>query len=74
MPVYEYRCKNCNREFERFLKRSDKKVVCPHCGSEELEKLFSAFGMQVKGETSSSSTSSCTSCSATSCTSCSVKR
>ncbi len=42
MPIYEYRCRNCDHEFEELV-RSDQKVVCPACGADQqrLEKLIS---------------------------------
>lgn len=42
MPIYEYKCGKCERNFE-ILQRNNEKVVCPECGSKSLEKLFSVF-------------------------------
>lgn len=42
MPIYEYECEKCGKEFE-LLVRGDTKAVCPGCGSEKLRKRFSAF-------------------------------
>jgi putative FmdB family regulatory protein len=41
MPVYEYRCRDCDTTFE-VLVRGDNAVTCPHCGSPALNKLLSA--------------------------------
>jgi putative FmdB family regulatory protein len=41
MPIYEYRCRNCNATFE-ILVRAGTAVTCPHCGSSSLDKLISA--------------------------------
>lgn len=41
MPNYEYRCLSCRRRFDIFLKYEDygkKPVVCPRCGSSEVER------------------------------------
>lgn len=41
MPTYEYRCLDCRKRFEVFLKFSEygvKKVACPHCGSENIQR------------------------------------
>jgi putative FmdB family regulatory protein len=41
MPDYEYRCKACRRRFSVFLtykEYGEKKVVCPHCSSEQVER------------------------------------
>ncbi len=41
MPTYEYRCKNCEHEFELFQKMSDGvKRKCPECGKNSLERLI----------------------------------
>ena len=44
MPIYEYRCGSCRELFEALV-YSSTKVVCPECGSEELEKQFSSFAV-----------------------------
>lgn len=45
MPVYEYRCRRCGREFEIRASISEHskglKPVCPSCGSEDSERLIS---------------------------------
>lgn len=41
MPNYEYRCLNCRKKFEVFMAYSDygsRKVVCPHCQSENVQR------------------------------------
>ena len=45
MPIYEYRCQNCGKIFEKFRKMSDSDagVQCPYCLAEEVERLLSAF-------------------------------
>lgn len=40
MPLYEYACRECGREFE-VLVRGDEKPACPHCESRKLDKLLS---------------------------------
>ena len=41
MPIYEYRCCNCNGTSEALV-RADTPVSCPHCGSLSVDKLISA--------------------------------
>jgi putative FmdB family regulatory protein len=41
MPIYEYRCRNCDTDFE-VLVRDDRAVACPNCGSSSVDKLLSA--------------------------------
>lgn len=45
MPTYEYRCRGCGHEFERFQKISDPPVrTCPECGKRRVERLISKGG------------------------------
>ena len=50
MPIYEYRCKECDHEVEALQKLSDPPLVdCPACGKPALQKRVSAAGFQLKG-------------------------
>jgi putative FmdB family regulatory protein len=40
VPLFEYRCTPCSRDFE-LLVRAGEEVCCPECGTSALEKLFS---------------------------------
>ncbi len=42
MPIYDYRCKDCNKTFDLLI-RSDTVAACPECGSQQLEKLVSVL-------------------------------
>jgi len=48
MPIYEYYCQKCNKEFElrRAISMADSHALCPSCGSES-QKLVSAFASKV---------------------------
>lgn len=49
MPVYEYKCKKCGREFEYQQRMSDPdKTTCEAC-SGELERLISRTAFSLKG-------------------------
>ncbi len=48
MPLFEYVCVQCGREFE-VLVRGTEKPACPGCGSERLEKRLSAFAVNTRG-------------------------
>lgn len=49
MPVYEYQCKACHREFEYQQRMTDPdKTACEACGG-ELERLISRTAFQLKG-------------------------
>jgi len=40
MPIYEYRCRDCESVFETLVRGGDA-VACPYCGSSSLDKLLS---------------------------------
>jgi len=45
MPTYDYRCNNCNHEFELFQSMKDSpKRKCPECGQLKLERLIGTGG------------------------------
>ncbi len=49
MPLYEYRCRNCNHQFEIQQSFSDDALtVCPECEG-ELRKVFAPVGIAFKG-------------------------
>ena len=41
MPIYEYRCRDCDATFEALV-RAGTVATCPHCGGSSLEKLVCA--------------------------------
>jgi putative FmdB family regulatory protein len=45
MPIYEYRCEECDEPFEKLVRAFREEVACPHCGSGEVERLLSTFAM-----------------------------
>ncbi|MCM2679688.1 FmdB family zinc ribbon protein [Echinimonas agarilytica] len=50
MPIYEYRCDDCDHELEKLQKMSDEPLKeCPSCGSQGLRKLISAAGFRLSG-------------------------
>jgi len=67
MPIYEFRCQNCDKVFEFLCMKSDgeDKVICPSCGCENSEKLLSAFSSYTsnssQGLNNSVAASSCSS-------------
>jgi putative FmdB family regulatory protein len=49
MPLYEYRCSECNTLFDalRAMSDADAPIACPKCSSENTQRaisLFSAIG------------------------------
>ncbi|NCS88082.1 MAG: zinc ribbon domain-containing protein [Ignavibacteria bacterium] len=51
MPIFEYRCAECNERFEVLHKSSAKvgEVSCPKCNSTNNKKLLSAFNSAADG-------------------------
>ena len=50
MPIYEYRCPDCEHEFETLQRMSDDPVgVCPSCGSTAVARVLSAPAIHFKG-------------------------
>ena len=73
MPIYEYHCEDCNKDFECLVFGSEQ-PDCPTCNSTHVCKLMSTCGFVSKGSAghtvSKSAGSSCSGCAATSCSSC----
>ena len=42
MPIFEYTCEKCGKDFEALLFGNDK-PICDKCGSEKVIKKFSVF-------------------------------
>jgi putative FmdB family regulatory protein len=46
MPIYEFSCKACGCSFETLTSiGGEKNVTCVKCGSEDIQKLISSFGI-----------------------------
>ncbi|HOO47009.1 MAG TPA: zinc ribbon domain-containing protein [Deltaproteobacteria bacterium] len=59
MPIYEYQCKNCGKEFEKLVPMSsDKNPECPQCSSTDVKKKISKTASNLCG---------CSGCSSSSC-------
>ena len=74
MPIYEYHCEKCGKDFETLV-FGDEKPACSHCDSKKVVRLMSACGFLSKGsggETTrtAAGSSACSGCSATSCATC----
>lgn len=71
MPIYEYRCLNCENEFETLVLGAGDPVVCPRCEKDQVERLMSACGFKSSGESAAvKGSSSCASCKGGSCSTC----
>ena len=60
MPIYDYRCLGCGSRAEIYFRSlNTKPVVCPECGSTEMEKLISAPGAILKSAAKSGGGTCC---------------
>lgn len=52
MPLYEYRCENCERQFEatQSIHARQEDTVCPHCKAQKATRLLSSFASKVRGD------------------------
>ena len=52
MPIYEYRCKSCERSFEtlRGFSQKDEPTACPACGTPTQTRLLSVIAATSHGE------------------------
>ena len=75
MPIYEYHCSDCDKDFEKLLDCAEEATECRHCGGENLKRKFSCFSTRTDSYTASdvsaTSSSGCAGCTASSCASCS---
>lgn len=73
MPIYEYVCPECGKEFEELVFSSTSQIKCPECGSTKPVKKMSTFafksGFKFVG-TGKKASSSCSGCTSTNCSSC----
>jgi len=51
MPIYEYRCQQCERTFQKLQKvgAGADGVRCPHCGAGEVSRQLSTFASASSG-------------------------
>lgn len=61
MPVYSYICKDCKEKFDLFIGISpeDDKLACKKCGSKNIQRIFSSFGVVSSPDKDSGSDSPC---------------
>ncbi len=80
MPIFEFVCKKCKKQFEELVFGQDEAVTCPHCGSTKTEKLMSCCRSKMGGgpnmdapaaqASPAPSGGGCAGCSGGSCSSC----
>ncbi len=78
MPLYEYRCDNCERRFEllRPMSQADSVAACPYCAAPAVRRTISLFAAVSKDGgggsrlVAGSSAASCSSCAGGHCSTC----
>jgi len=45
VPIYDFRCRDCGKVSEIFLRDAGQVARCPDCGSDNMERLISASYM-----------------------------
>jgi putative FmdB family regulatory protein len=46
MPIYEYRCRGCGQDFEKYVHAATTAVSCPGCASAQVTRKLSVFGLK----------------------------
>ena len=54
MPLFEYKCQACGRQFEVLMLRPSQAVECPACSSTSVERLMSMFAVNSEARRESS--------------------
>jgi putative FmdB family regulatory protein len=54
MPIYEYRCRGCSADFEKYVAGTANAVACPSCASSDIMRKLSVFGLKSDGGFASS--------------------
>lgn len=74
MPIFEYHCNGCNRDFDAIVDLGEEPDKCKHCSGTDISKKFSCFATKVdnRSRSSVSSASSCSSCTSHSCSTCGI--
>jgi putative FmdB family regulatory protein len=62
MPIFEFKCKNCQHVFEELVFSSNssaEEIICPECGEKKADKLMSAFSSSGTSSSGSGGAPSC---------------
>lgn len=76
MPIYEYTCMKCEKDFEYLVLGGSDSVTCPVCEGNKVKRMISACSFKSKGSdggyssASASSASGCSTCSSGNCSTC----
>jgi putative FmdB family regulatory protein len=59
MPIFEYRCRGCNAQFETIALSPREKIICPKCHSKAADKQLSVFSSPVPAKDADAVAGSC---------------
>jgi len=48
MPLFDFRCEKCKFEFEKLVRKTGEKILCPNCGKSDIAKIFTSAPKQLK--------------------------
>ena len=48
MPIYEYRCRECGGDFEKYVATAATAIACPSCQSDHVMRKLSVFGLKTE--------------------------
>lgn len=61
MPIFEYKCNNCNKNFEILIKSGkEKNIKCSYCNSDSVTKKISVFSVNTVSASMPECSSGCT--------------
>jgi putative FmdB family regulatory protein len=61
MPIFDYTCDDCKKDYEIMVRKNDDRAECTACGSSNVKRVYSTFDFNLKKSTTST-------CQAGSCT------
>jgi putative FmdB family regulatory protein len=50
MPIYEYRCTDCDQAFEAFVRPGHDDAECPSCHGDHVSREMSVFASRSNGD------------------------
>lgn len=49
MPIYDFKCTTCEREWDELMKAGEVPADCKYCGHHTVEKMVSRTNFRLKG-------------------------
>ncbi len=73
MPLYEFRCHQCEQRFEKLcsMGESGANIQCPACLAKVAARVMSGFSSSRTGEQMTEESGGCSGCSSANCSTCS---